>query len=556
MPTKIISDLQKERLLYEPKMPNVLKGDLSRLGLKKINKNVHNSQQDVINKLFPNTSNLPYVVFEQGENEPDPSCSQKVNIGVVLSGGQAPGGHNVISGMFDAIKEFNSGSNLIGFLGGPYGLLTGESREITKDMIDSYRNTGGFDMIGSGRTKIDTDEQFAMVQKVLEDKEIKGLVIVGGDDSNTNAGILAEYLKSKGSDISVVGVPKTIDGDLKGENIPVSFGFDTATKVYADLVGNIQRDALSARKYWHFIKLMGRSASHVTLEVALQTRPNLVLISEEVEKKNMTLSQVVDIILDTVTRRFEKGYDFGVALIPEGIIEFIPEVKKLISDINEILVENNEKFHHFHNKDEKIDFINDNLSISSSLLYQSLPNDIKDELILDRDPHGNVQVSKIETEKLLIELLRKRLNFLKSSGEYKGKFSFQTHFLGYEGRSGFPSNFDANYCYSLGKVAFMLIQNSCTGYIASVYGKSSDISTWQCGGVPINSMITIERRHGKEKPVIKKALVDLEGKPFAALVEHREKWAFENQYHFPGAIQYFGPEELTDRIPKSLALES
>ncbi|MDY7028853.1 MAG: diphosphate--fructose-6-phosphate 1-phosphotransferase, partial [Spirochaetota bacterium] len=492
------------------------------------------------------------VKFTEGDSSREMSS---VNIGVVLSGGQAPGGHNVIAGIFDAMKAANSDSKLYGFLGGPSGILENRLIELTGQYIDKYRNTGGFDMIGSGRTKIESEEQFRISEEVLRRNDISALVIIGGDDSNTNAALLAEYFADAGSNISVIGVPKTIDGDLKNEQIEVSFGFDTATKTYSELIGNIERDANSAKKYWHFIKLMGRSASHICLECALQTHPNVAIISEEVEQKHITLNEIVQSIVDTVVRRSEEGDNFGVVLVPEGLIEFIPEMKGLISELNTLLAEHQNYFSTLNTYEDQSEWINKNLSRDASYVFSSLPNNIQRQLLMDRDPHGNVQVSRIETEKLLIEMVEDQLNELKAEGKYKGKFSSQHHFLGYEGRAAFPSNFDANYTYSLGYNAYLLIAFGLSGYISSIQNLAAPAREWVPGGIPITMMMNLEMRHGKMKPVIRKALVELDGVPFKTFASKRDAWAIRTSYAYPGAIQYFGPDEVCNQPAVSIQLE-
>ncbi|MEW5814182.1 MAG: diphosphate--fructose-6-phosphate 1-phosphotransferase, partial [Spirochaetota bacterium] len=480
---------------------------------------------------------------------------QKRNIGVVLSGGQAPGGHNVIAGLFDALKKGSPASKLFGFLGGPAGILEDKAIDLTARYIDQFRNTGGFDIIGSGRTKLEKEEQFDKCIEVCNNRAISALVIIGGDDSNTNAALMAEYFSRKNAGISVIGVPKTIDGDLKNEHIETSFGFDTATKTYSELIGNIARDANSAKKYWHFIKLMGRSASHICLECALQTQPNYAVISEEVENDQQTLDQIITEIVDIIVKRSENRENFGVVLVPEGLIEFIPEIGKLISELNNLLAAHEPFFKTLNTFERQSEWINKNLSKDSSYAFSTLPNDIQRQLLMDRDPHGNVQVSRIETEKLLIELVEARLLELKNEGRYKGKFSPQSHFLGYEGRSAFPSNFDADYCYSLGYNAFMLIASGLTGYISAIKNLSKPADEWSAAGIPLTMMMTIEQRSGKLKPVIKKALVELDKKPFRLFAGKRADWGLKTSYIYPGAIQYFGPPEVCDQPTITLSLE-
>ncbi|MFA5326590.1 MAG: diphosphate--fructose-6-phosphate 1-phosphotransferase [Prolixibacteraceae bacterium] len=547
-----ISALQSERAKYQPKLPNSLKSSVK---LVEGEKTQSVADQESIEALFPNTYGMPLIAFEAGAEKVE---YQAVNVGVILSGGQAPGGHNVISGIFDGIKNINTDSKLYGFLGGPGGLVDHKYVELTADIIDEYRNTGGFDIIGSGRTKLEETAQFDKGAEILKQLNIKALIIIGGDDSNTNACVLAEYYAAKNTGIQVVGCPKTIDGDLKNDMIETSFGFDTATKVYSELIGNIQRDANSAKKYWHFIKLMGRSASHIGLECALQTQPNITLISEEVELKKQTLSEIVDYMASIVAKRAAKGENFGVALIPEGLVEFVPEMKTLISELNDLLAEGSaseQKFKSYQDKAEGRAFVAGILSAESAKVYTSLPSGIADQLTLDRDPHGNVQVSLIETEKLLGEMVKSRLKEMKKAGEFKGKFGTQYHFFGYEGRCAAPSNFDADYCYSLGYNASFLIAAGKTGYMSSVRNLTAPAADWIAGGVPVTMMMNMERRHGHMKPVIQKALVELEGAPFKYLVANREKWAIETSFVYPGPIQYWGPTEVCDQPTKTITLE-
>lgn len=550
---KNISELQAERLKFKPVLPAVYKnGPLSvKPSRGKETKSI--SDNDAIKKIFPNTYGLPLISFIKGNNQ---QLSKKpVKTAVVLSGGQAPGGHNVIAGIFDALKRANPKNRLIGFIGGPSGILDNKWKEITSSLVEPYRNTGGFDMIQSGRTKIETPEQFQQTKKTLLDNNISSLIIIGGDDSNTNAGLLAEFFRKEGTDIKVIGVPKTIDGDLKNKNIEISFGFDTATKIYSELVGNICRDVNSARKYWHFIRLMGRSASHITLETGFKTQPNIVLIGEEVHEKNMTLFQIIDHISNIIAKRAELKKNFGVILVPEGLIEFIPEMKHLITKINDILAEHEPQLNSFSEINEKKIFLFSKLPEGLLGLMKSLPPEIVLQLMLDRDPHGNVQVSQIETEKLLADMVKSRLSELKKSGQYSGKFSFITHFFGYEGRCGAPSNFDSNYSYALGYTSAVLALNNLTGYISSVRNLTKNPGQWECGGIPLTMMMNIERRKGKEKPVIQKALVDLNGSPFKALQKNRDKWALTESYLFPGPIQYFGPSKVCDITTNTLQYE-
>lgn len=548
-----VSELQLERSKFKPVLPDILKAGpanvSARLGLK----TQAASDHDAVKRHFPNTYGMPIVKFVKGKN---PEAAKKtVRVGVVLSGGQAPGGHNVIAGIFDALKKANPKNKLIGFLGGPLGILENKTIEITGQLIDKYRNTGGFDIIQSGRAKIETPEQFELVRKNLVENNLGALVVIGGDDSNTNAGLLAEYFKKEKVNISVIGVPKTIDGDLKNEHIETSFGFDTASKIYSELVGNICRDVNSARKYWHFIRLMGRSASHITLEAAFKTQPNLTLIGEEVLAKNMTLSEVVYYILGIIVKRSEQKKNFGVALIPEGLIEFIPEMKELITALNDVLAENESSLNALTSIKEKDNFVYSKLPEQLAALMKSIPGDIREQLMLDRDPHGNVQVSQIETEKLLAEMTGSKLAQLKKEGKFAGKFQAMTHFFGYEGRCGAPSNFDANYTYTLGYNSALLALNELSGYISSVKNLTKSAKQWECGGGPLTMMMNIERRKGKEKPVIQKALVKLDGEPFRELAKHRESWAMTESYLYPGPIQYFGPSSVTDMTTKTLEYE-
>ena len=531
------SALQIAHRAYQPKMPIALRGEVC---LKEGERTQSVADQEAIKQLFPDTYGLPVVEIQAATTQ---AAKPARNVGVILSGGQAPGGHNVISGLFDGLKRMNPDSRLYGFLGGPSGLIEGKYTELTADIIDQYRNTGGFDIIGSGRTKLEETWQFDKGIEVCNRLGITAIVIIGGDDSNTNACVLAEYYLQKQCGIQVIGCPKTIDGDLKNKMIETSFGFDTACKVYSELIGNIQRDANSAKKYWHFIRLMGRSASHIALECALQTQPNITIISEEVEAQKMTLGDIVDDIARVVTQRAAKGLNFGTVLVPEGLIEFIPAMRALIQELNDLLADGKE-------------FDVNRLSDDAKRLYQSLPEAIAKQLTMDRDPHGNVQVSLIETEKLLIEMVGKRLAEMKAKGEYNGKFATQHHFFGYEGRCAVPSNFDADYCYSLGQTAARLIQAGKTGYMAIVRNLTRPAEEWTAGGVPVTMMMNMERRNGKMKPVIQKALVDLNGKPYQYLVAHRDEWALSTDtYIFPGPIQYYGPTEVCDQPTMTLKLE-
>ena len=543
------SALQIARASYQPKLPKALKGQVS---IKEGTPTESVADQAEIKKLFPNTYGMPVISFEpSNESKNYPA----VTAGVILSGGQAPGGHNVIAGLFDGLKAINKNSKLYGFLLGPAGLIEHNYIELTSDIIDEYRNTGGFDIIGSGRTKLETVEQFDKGLEIIKQLGIQALVIIGGDDSNTNACVLAEYYKKINAGVQVIGCPKTIDGDLKNEMIETSFGFDTACKVYSEVIGNIQRDCNSAKKYWHFIKLMGRSASHIALECALQTQPNICIISEEVEEKNMSLDNVVTYIANIVAARAAEGNNFGTVLIPEGLIEFIPAMKKLIAELNDFLAKNGNEFAMIK-KSEQRNYIINHLSPENSAIYASLPEGVARQLSLDRDPHGNVQVSLIETEKLLSEMVGKKLAEMKSEGKYTGKFAAQHHFFGYEGRCAAPSNFDADYCYSLGYTASALIAEGKTGYMSSVRNNTKPAEEWIAGGVPVTMMMNMERRHGEMKPVIQKALVKLDDAPFKYFASQRETWAKNTCYVYPGPIQYFGPTEVCDQPTITLVLEA
>ncbi len=548
-----LSPLQIARYQYSPKLPGMLRNGISEICVKNGAPTESVADQEKVKALFPNTYGKNEITFQKGENT-SPAKLQKV--GVILSGGQAPGGHNVISGLYDALKATNKDNVLYGFKGGPSGLIEDDYVIFDDEFINAYRNTGGFDIIGSGRTKLETEEQFAIVADVCKKHGITAIVIIGGDDSNTNAAVLAEYFAAHNTGVQVIGCPKTIDGDLKNEDIECSFGFDTATKTYSEMIGNIERDANSAKKYWHFIKVMGRSASHVALECALQTQPNICLVGEEVAAKKMSLAQVADQIADSVAARAAKGWNFGVAIIPEGIVEFVPEFSVLIAEINELLAgEKADAFNALSTWGEKYAFIENGLSKDSMAVFAILPENIQQQLFLERDPHGNVQVSLIESEKLFSALVKDNLAARKAAGTYNGKFSALHHFLGYEGRCAFPSNFDADYCYSLGYNAFMLIQYGYTGYLSKVSNLSKPAEEWVAGGMPITKMMNIERRHGADKPVIRKALVELEGKPFKFFEAHRDEWAVETCYTYPGAIQYYGPTEVCDLTTRTLALE-
>ena len=540
------SALQIARAAYQPKLPKALKGAV------KVEEGAPTqsvADQGAIKALFPNTYGMPLIKFVEGEAMDYPA----INVGVILSGGQAPGGHNVISGLFDGIKALNKESRLFGFILGPGGLVDHNYKELTADIIDEYRNTGGFDIIGSGRTKLEKEDQFEKGLEIIKELGINALVIIGGDDSNTNACVLAEYYAAKKCGVQVIGCPKTIDGDLKNEMIETSFGFDTACKVYSEVIGNIQRDCNSSRKYWHFIKLMGRSASHIALECALQTQPNICIVSEEVEANNMSLDDVVTYIAQAVANRAAQGNNFGTVLIPEGLIEFIPAMKKLIAELNDLLAANKEFA--MIKKSAQREWVISKLSEENAAIYASLPEGVARQLTLDRDPHGNVQVSLIETEKLLSDMVAVKLAQWKEEGKYVGKFAAQHHFFGYEGRCAAPSNYDADYCYALGYTASMLIANGKTGYMSSVRNTTAPAEEWIAGGVPITMMMNMERRHGEMKPVIQKALVKLDGAPFKAFAAKRDEWALETAYVYPGPIQYFGPTEVCDQPTKTLALE-
>ena len=548
-----LSPLQIARYQYTPKLPGMLRNGISEICVKVGAPTQSVADQEKIQALFPNTYGKNEITFQKGSNTSTP---KKHIVGVILSGGQAPGGHNVVCGLYDALKATNPENELYGFKGGPSGLLEDNYRIMDDEYINMFRNTGGFDIIGSGRTKLETEEQFAIAAEVCKKHGITAIVIIGGDDSNTNAAVLAEYMAAHNTGVQVIGCPKTIDGDLKNEDIECSFGFDTATKTYSELIGNIERDANSAKKYWHFIKVMGRSASHVALECALETQPNICLIGEEVAAKKMSLSAVADVIADSVAARAAKGMNFGVAIIPEGIVEFVPEFSTLIAEINELLAgEKTAEFNALSSWEEKYAFIEKGLSKEAMAVFAILPQGIQQQLFLERDPHGNVQVSLIESEKLFSALVADKMAARKAAGTFNGKFSAQHHFFGYEGRCAFPSNFDADYCYSLGYNAFMLIQYGYTGYLSKVSNLSKPAEEWVAGGMPITKMMNIERRNGKDKPVIRKALVELDGKPFTYFCEHRQQWAEETCFTYPGAIQYYGPAEVCDLTTRTLALE-
>lgn len=542
-----ISVLQELRSAYVPLLPKELSGPVQAVEGAPT-ESVGNQKE--IRRMFPNTYCMPLVEFRQGHTP----ITTRMNVGVILSGGQAPGGHNVITGLFDSIKAINPENRLYGFILGPGGFVNHNYKELTKEIIDKYRNTGGFDMIGSGRTKLETTEQFEKGYEILKELDINALVIIGGDDSNTNACVLAEYYAAKKYGIQVIGCPKTIDGDLKNDQIEASFGFDTATKTYSELIGNIERDCCSARKYWHFIKVMGRSASHIALECALQCQPNMCIISEEVEQRDMTLNDIVEDLCRVISRRADKGLNFGTVIVPEGLIEFIPAIGRLIDELNDLLAAHGHEYKDLKPEEQR-EYIIRHLSKDNAATFETLPQNVARQLSLDRDPHGNVQVSLIDTDKLLADMCKQRLAEWQKEGKFNGKFATQHHFLGYEGRCGAPSNFDANYCYSLGASAAGLIATGKTGYMAVVKNTIAPVKDWICGGVPITMMMNLERRNGEEKPVIKKALVDLEGKPFKTFASKRNKWAIDTCYVYPGPIQYWGPAEVCDMPTKTLILE-
>ena len=548
-----ISPLQKARLEYVPKLPGMLRNGIAEICVKEGEKTQSVADQEKIQALFPNTYGEREITFEKGTNT---SVAKKQVVGVILSGGQAPGGHNVVCGLYDALKATNAENVLYGFKNGPSGLLDDDYLVFDDEYINQFRNTGGFDIIGSGRTKLETQEQFAVAAEVCKKHGITAIVIIGGDDSNTNAAVLAEYFAAHETGVQVIGCPKTIDGDLKNEDIECSFGFDTATKTYSEVIGNIERDANSAKKYWHFVKVMGRSASHVALECALETQPNICLISEEVAAKKMSLSQIADYIADSVEKRAANGMNFGVAIIPEGVVEFVPEFSVLISEINELLAGSKaEEFNALPTWKDKYAFIEGGLTKESMAVFAILPETIQQQLFLERDPHGNVQVSLIESEKLFSALVKAKLEERRAAGTYNGKFNALHHFFGYEGRCAFPSNFDADYCYSLGFNAFALINFGLTGYLSSVRNLTAPASEWIAGGIPLTMMMNMEKRHGEMKPVIQKALVKLDGPVFKQLEENREDWALNDRYLFPGAIQYFGPSCVCDVTTCTLQLE-
>jgi diphosphate-dependent phosphofructokinase len=546
------SNLQIARYSYSPKLPSILREDMSSIRAEEGKATTSAADEEKIKALFPCTFGAKEVSFVKGESR---AKKDRLTVGVILSGGQAPGGHNVISGLYDALKKANRDNTLIGFKGGPSGLTDDAYVVFNDDFINEYRNTGGFDIIGSGRTKLETVEQFQKATEVCKKHGVNAIVIIGGDDSNTNAAVLAEYFKANSVPVQVIGCPKTIDGDLKNDDIEASFGFDTATKTFSELIGNIERDANSAKKYWHFIKVMGRSASHIALECALQTQPNVCLISEEIEEKKMSLSDIASYVADSVEYRGNNGMNFGTVIIPEGLVEFVPEVKALISEINDLLAANEKEFAGLKSDDERNAFMKKYLSGASYSVFALLPAAIQQQMMADRDPHGNVQVSKIESEKLVSSIVGAELEKRKAAGTYKGKFNPLHHFFGYEGRCAFPSNFDADYCYSLGYNAFLLIANGYTGYLSSVKNLSAPAEQWTAGGMPITKMMNVERRHGEDKPVIRKALVELDGKPFRYFEERREEWSKNTCYTYPGAIQYYGPSSVCDQTTKTLQLE-
>ncbi len=541
------SALQAARMAYQPKLPKALRGSVK---VKEGAPTQSVDNQEEIKKLFPNTYGMPIIEFVPGDEE----CSKPMNVGVILSGGQAPGGHNVITGLFDQLKKLNPANRLFGFILGPGGLVDHNYKELTADIIDEYRNTGGFDIIGSGRTKLEKVEQFEKGLEIIRELDIKAIVIIGGDDSNTNACVLAEYYAAKNYGVQVIGCPKTIDGDLKNSQIETSFGFDTATKTYSELIGNIERDCNSARKYWHFIKVMGRSASHIALECALQCQPNVCLVSEEAQAKDMSLNQIVEYLCSVIAKRAAAGNNFGTVIVPEGLIEFIPALGRLIRELDDLLAAHGADYKNLE-KDAQRQYILSHLSAENAATFETLPEGVARQLSLDRDPHGNVQVSLIETEKLLSDMCEAKLEEWKKEGKYVGNFAAQHHFFGYEGRCAAPSNFDADYCYALGTSAVQLIANGKTGYMAIVKNTTAPAEEWIAGGVPITMMMNMERRNGEMKPVIRKALVELDGKPFRAFAAERERWAEETAYIYPGPIQYWGPSEVCDRPTKTLDLE-
>jgi pyrophosphate--fructose-6-phosphate 1-phosphotransferase len=547
-----ISSLQKARYSYKPKLPAILSGSIDDITVSLGAPTEAIADKEELCGIFKNTYGKPIASFVKGKND---KIKRELKVAVILSGGQAPGGHNVIAGLFDGLKKGNPNSTLYGFKGGPSGLVSNKTIVLTPEIIDEYRNTGGFDIIGSGRTKIETDEQFAASLETAKKLNLDAVVVIGGDDSNTNAALLAEYFSVNGSSTQVIGCPKTIDGDLKNEHIETSFGFDTACKTYSELIGNLCKDTNSAKKYWHFVKLMGRAASHIALECAFQTQPNVCLISEEVEAKGMSLDKIVDQICASIVKRAENGDNFGIVLIPEGLIEFIPEIKKLIGELNDVIAAEEKVFSEISNFIDQLYWLSSRITEPSYRILQTLPPDIAEQFLMDRDPHGNVQVSRIETEKLLVGMVEKKLSAMKQKNLYSGKFSYQTHFFGYEGRCAFPTNFDADYCYSLGFSAFVLIAAGLTGYLSSVKNLTAPADQWAAGGIPLTMMMNLEQRHGSKKPVIKKALVELDGKPFKKFLANRDLWAEKTCFMFPGAIQYFGPPEVCDQPSITLKLE-
>jgi pyrophosphate--fructose-6-phosphate 1-phosphotransferase len=547
-----ISALQKIRYEYKPKLPASLSRSISNITVEAGDATEAKTDREELKSIFKLSYGKPLITFKEGGNK---NLNRALKVGVILSGGQAPGGHNVIAGIYDGLKAGNPGSVLYGFLGGPAGLLKNKTVILDGEIIDRYRNTGGFDIIGSGRDKIEKPGEFASSLETAKKLGLNAVVVIGGDDSNTNAALLAEYFLAQGSDIQVIGCPKTIDGDLKNEYIETSFGFDTACKTYSELIGNLMRDANSAKKYWHFVKLMGRSASHIALECGLQTQPNVCLISEEIEAKHVSLDGIAELICSSIAKRAENGENFGVVLIPEGLVEFVPEIKRLINELNDILAQHEDEFIKIGSFASQLQWAQKYMSGPSYGILSSLPPEIAREFLADRDPHGNVQVSKIETEKLLIGLVEKKLRAQKEQGLYKGKFNALAHFFGYEGRCAFPSNFDSDYCYSLGYSAFVLIAEGLSGYLSSVRNLTAPASEWVAGGVPLTMLMNLERRHGEQKPVIKKALVELEGRPFAEFKSKRDEWAVKTCFRVPGAIQYFGPPEVCDQPTITLKLE-
>jgi len=550
-----VSALQKARYEYKPKLPANLAGEITDISVEFGSATEAVSDREALKEIFKLCYGLPVATFVRGKNGKNWKISRKINVGVILSGGQAPGGHNVIAGLFDGLKRGDPDSKLYGIKGGPAGLIENNTMELTAEIINEYRNTGGFEIIGSGRTKIETPEQFDASLETAKKLDLNAIVIIGGDDSNTNAALLAEYFLEKKSSIQVIGCPKTIDGDLKNEHIETSFGFDTACKTYSELIGNIQRDARSSKKYWHFIRLMGRSASHISLECALQTHPNICLISEEVSEKKQSLNQIVEEICASIIKRSGNREEFGVILVPEGLVEFIPEMKKLIGEINDAMAAKEAEFSQISSFIDQLQWLRREMTNESYLLLQKLPPEIARQLLMERDPHGNVMVSWIETEKLLMDLTKKRLAKLREEEIFKGKFSPQCHFFGYEGRCAFPSNFDADYCYSLGYSAFVLIASGLTGYVSNIKNLVAPANEWIAGGVPITMMMNLEQRKGSKKPVIKKALVDLKGAPFREFEANRDRWAVKTEFLYPGAIQYFGPSGVCDEPTKTLKLE-